>query len=263
MSNAALNWAFALPITGPRKAVLLVLANHADEHGDCFPSQERIATHAGVTDRCVRTAMAELQKLGLVDVTATGRSRNYHLNLDAEVADTGTTCRYPEPSIPERGSGHTGTSFRSHRNVVPEHRNVVPTNPQEPSRTIIEPPYPYSPQPEIAEGKAKPSPLVNGQAKGFETWWQAYPRKEAKGAAAKAYAKALTLTDPQALLDALDRNWPTRKYIPHPATWLNSQRWLDEIETGDSVLRAVMEASRRQSIFPPPDEPTPRLRIVQ
>ncbi|HVJ38337.1 MAG TPA: hypothetical protein VM687_11135 [Stenotrophomonas sp.] len=67
----------------------------------------------------------------------------------------------------------------------------------------------------------------------FAEFWKAYPRKEAKGAARKAFAKR---KPDRALLDrilaAIDQQqsgdqWQ-RGFVPHPATWLNQERWLDE-----------------------------------
>lgn len=70
----------------------------------------------------------------------------------------------------------------------------------------------------------------------FARFWEAYPRKTAKLNAKKAFMKL----DPDdrlmdAMMAALDRwkrsdQWtrdPT--YIPHPATWLNGERWNDQI----------------------------------
>ena len=93
----------------------------------------------------------------------------------------------------------------------------------------------------------------------FEEFWLAYPRREAKPRAQKAWQavrpdRALT----HRMLAAIERQrqslqWQRDggKYIPHPATWLNGQRWLDaqEIdirppvsETMQHNLRAADEA---------------------
>jgi Protein of unknown function (DUF1376) len=66
----------------------------------------------------------------------------------------------------------------------------------------------------------------------FEAWWTEYPRKIAKGAARTAYARALNKTGAEVLLDAAKRfaGTVTLKdihFIPHPATWLNQERWID------------------------------------
>lgn len=70
------------------------------------------------------------------------------------------------------------------------------------------------------------------EPEGFSSFWMAYPRKIAKGAAVKAYAKALKTTTPDVLLAAASRFASERlgqdeKFTPHPSTWLNAQRWDD------------------------------------
>lgn len=68
----------------------------------------------------------------------------------------------------------------------------------------------------------------------FDTFWDQYPRKIAKGNAAKAYAKALKTTDAQTILNGLANYLPAwaqteDKFIPHAATWLNGERWADQV----------------------------------
>jgi uncharacterized protein YdaU (DUF1376 family) len=71
---------------------------------------------------------------------------------------------------------------------------------------------------------------------GFEEFWLAYPNKSAKANAEKAFAK---IGPDQDLLDRImsgltaakrSRDWVKDggQYIPHAATWLNGERWLDE-----------------------------------
>lgn len=67
----------------------------------------------------------------------------------------------------------------------------------------------------------------------FELFWQMYPRRVAKIAALKAWNK-LTMFDRDAAMAALPAHleaWIDRDMdkVPHPATWLNGQRWLDEL----------------------------------
>jgi hypothetical protein len=69
----------------------------------------------------------------------------------------------------------------------------------------------------------------------FDEFWALYPRKVAKAVARKAFAK---LTEQQQLdaCKALDDHivyWDIKEieleFIPHPATWLNQERWEDEL----------------------------------
>lgn len=72
-------------------------------------------------------------------------------------------------------------------------------------------------------------------ARGFLAFWQAYPRKVGKDAAAKAFTKAMgriTEDDPlSVILAGIERalpGWTDPEFTPHPATWLNAGRWSDE-----------------------------------
>lgn len=69
----------------------------------------------------------------------------------------------------------------------------------------------------------------------FDVWWEAYPRKEAKKVAQKAYDKARKEVSRETLLAALREQvpiWKTHpdfpKYVKHPATWLNGGCWTDK-----------------------------------
>lgn len=71
---------------------------------------------------------------------------------------------------------------------------------------------------------------------GFEEFWAAYPRREAKKDAMKAWAQ-MTEGQKFAARESIPlhvRFWNlsgrTRQYIPLPASWLRGERWEDELE---------------------------------
>ena len=69
----------------------------------------------------------------------------------------------------------------------------------------------------------------------FDEFWQAYPRKIGKGQALKAWRAATKKVDPAVILEGLQIHLPDlsdkpKEYQPHPATWLNGERWADELE---------------------------------
>ena len=83
---------------------------------------------------------------------------------------------------------------------------------------------------------------------GFESFWTAYPKKVGRGAAEKAWKRAKVNGSLSILLNALDKQkitqqWTTEggKFIPHPTTWLNEKRWLDE--TTVSVAKRTLDLS--------------------
>lgn len=69
--------------------------------------------------------------------------------------------------------------------------------------------------------------------KGFDDFYMAYPRKVGKGHAERAYRTACKKIKPEKLLEAVkifsaSQSGKDPKYIPHPATWLNGERWADD-----------------------------------
>lgn len=70
----------------------------------------------------------------------------------------------------------------------------------------------------------------------FETFWKAYPRRIAKKNALKVWTR-LKVDDElfARIMAALEvakktRQWQDVQYVPHPTTWLNGERWNDEVK---------------------------------
>jgi hypothetical protein len=79
---------------------------------------------------------------------------------------------------------------------------------------------------------------------GFDRFWQAYPRKVAKPAARKAWAKLSPEQRDQAIAAApvfaakTRRDGTEERFTPHPATWLSNERF-DEFMPGSSGTATV------------------------
>ena len=84
----------------------------------------------------------------------------------------------------------------------------------------------------------------------FDEFWDACPKKTARGAAEKAWLKALDLADETTLIQAMqayaDQVSKTEKaYIKTPGPWLNEKRWLDEgIDPAAKPTPEEIEAAR-------------------
>lgn len=71
----------------------------------------------------------------------------------------------------------------------------------------------------------------------FDAFWAAYPKKVGKGSAEKAWAKIKPTDDLLlTMVSAINQQSKSEQwakdggvFIPNPATWLNQQRWLDEL----------------------------------
>jgi hypothetical protein len=78
-------------------------------------------------------------------------------------------------------------------------------------------------------------------AEDFDQFWARYPRRTGKLAALRAYEKARRLDSAEHILAGVERYRRTMpddpQYRPHPATWLNAGRWLDEDD--EPVARPV------------------------
>lgn len=105
----------------------------------------------------------------------------------------------------------------------------------------------------ISESGAMPEqkPVVDDP---FETFWKAYPRKVGKGAARKLFFRLRCDKYLDTILEALVEqrkceqwNEAGGRFIPHPATWLNQERWDDEMPEMDQVRVAPTVKSVTQA----------------
>lgn len=71
----------------------------------------------------------------------------------------------------------------------------------------------------------------------FDRFWKVYPNKKGKGVARTAFQKAQEKVSVDVMISAVENQKQSRqwkedggKYIPHPATWLNQERWEDSTE---------------------------------
>ncbi|NBT61398.1 MAG: hypothetical protein EBT02_06425 [Planctomycetia bacterium] len=79
----------------------------------------------------------------------------------------------------------------------------------------------------------------------FNEFWSLYPKKMAKGAARKAFER-LTEANKQLALQALPSHikyWKSTNtelmYTPHASSWLNGERWEDELVIEDKKKEVV------------------------
>lgn len=111
----------------------------------------------------------------------------------------------------------------------------------------------------IREDKNTPqTPQGGSEPEGFAEFWKAYPRRVGKGQARKAYAKAIKSNDPSFLIAEAQKfakrmRGQDPRYIPHPSTWLNGERWLDEEKAPVDFLsekeRREQEEKRKKRAF--------------
>jgi hypothetical protein len=230
MSNAALMWVREIPLRGSKKAVLKSLADAANEHDQCWPSTAKLATWSGCTKRQTIRALGDLERLGVIRIDRKhGANSHYHLNM--EWAPPGDMVSPPDGNVTGDILVVTGDILV---NVAPPTGDILVATGDMVS-------------PKSIETKERKRIQETKRARGtphecFEEFWKAYPRKAGKVAAIRAYAKAVKKKPPAellALLIAYPFDLTRPEYILHASTWLNGERWADEIDTRDPVLVAV------------------------
>jgi DNA-binding transcriptional ArsR family regulator len=203
VSHEAYDWARRQKVgsTG-RKAVLMALAEYADEEHSCFPSQ---ATLAEITEQCERTVRAHLKAL----------------------ESDGLITRRHRP----RREGRGRTSDRYVLHVLPAEiaapTDLPATGDDQPATERVPTGKSFAGEP-LENHHSEPD-----RADRFDDFWAVYPRRVAKGAAKRAWKAAMKRrVDPDRIIHAAKRyrDAPNRdpSFTAHASTWLNSERYDDE-----------------------------------
>lgn len=193
------------------KIVLYWLADHHNgETGKCFPSINRLAELSEMSRRSVEGHLETLETLGLIKRVnqfreTGGKSANsYILEL------TGTY-----ENISDAQNLRMVCEKSAHGDTQNLRMNNLGIN---------------------NLGKETNNSSSNDEVDYyFDQLWSLYPRKVGKGQARKAFKAASKKADFYDLLPKLMDYVQTlegkdKQFIPHLATWLNGERWEDEVE---------------------------------
>lgn len=192
----------------PRNAILVYasLSSRAGL-GAIFPSQVTIAEESGLSDRTVRRMVKHLEEIGVIERhsrrgsegRSTGKTDAYSLHPNGQREGVANLSgRLKGPDTKGQGTGHTlqGTP-------------------------LIEV--------DIEEVDIDSDPVAT-----FDDFWSVWPRKDAKKNASAAWLKAIKRAAAQVILDAAiayasHPHRPEKQFVPHAATWLNGDRWMDPL----------------------------------
>ena len=235
MSYKATGWAYDLPISGPRKGVLVVLADMADEAFSCYPGQQKIVHMSGFSEKTVRRALASLEEDGLIS-REQRHGRNGYRTSDRYILHVGLGLPVTEP---------TGQS--DHRSESPS-LPVTLTLPTGQSDRAEEPSVePLDESPDLRIGD---EPVRRTTELMFEKFWEVWKHKKSKLDALKAWTSTLNSVKPaerEAFADriigvvpATFEQWVevekrSKSKIPYPATWLRAGGYDDPIEEAEPV----------------------------
>lgn len=103
----------------------------------------------------------------------------------------------------------------------------------------------------------------------FLEFWENYPRKIGKPKAEKTF-KQLKEADIPLVLEGLaryNRYWLEKgtelQYIPHPVTWLNQQRWKDELDSESKTIAPVQFKTDLPPNWEPPKKTDRNLKALE
>lgn len=199
-------WAHS-PYRGEALLLHLALADFANDDGVCFPSQRTLARKARCSENYVRVAVRRMVADGLVEVKERGNGRGNSIVYQLK---------------PHSGNAHSGNPHSPEAETPFASTSTPLTNRNEPSLTDE-----------------------------FNRFWEAYPRKVAKGAARKAFAQAfarhrdLKIEELLTAVAAYAASVSEMRYCAYPATWLNGERWMDNLEAKSASVRKPDHASAR------------------
>lgn len=186
MSTVIMSRCWPLQMPPMAKAVLISLADNANDHGVCWPSQPTIAARVCLSERTVRNAIKRLEEAGyLVADRSNGRHTRYTITPTPERGAT------PEQGAgAERRAGDPGTSCRQPRHQVPPNRkepsitvkndstaDAVPDDPPPRGRRGTRLPDGWQPSGAVREWAAAEFPAVSIEAElaAFSDYWRAVP----------------------------------------------------------------------------------------
>lgn len=206
--------------------------------GGIFVSQATIAAELGLSERTVRSVIGQLEQ------------RNVIVRVRRSTDLRGKANRLPDgyelrpDALPELPASVAGS-------------NMQPANDDVATGKIAQ----SLPLIEVEPVEVEP---VRACEVSFEDFWSVWPRKDAKKAAAAAWAKAVKRESPARIVIAATDyaehpHRPERKFVPHAATWLNGDRWTDPLPeppalqvTAIDVGRAARDILLRQNTSPAP-----------
>lgn len=190
------------PFDGRRLLLHLALADYANDEGVCFPSLKTLANKARCTETWCSLTIKQMVEEEWLEIVEQGRGRG-----------RASTYRLLKKTL-------SGLNICERKTLIPNAENFNSDDSPSIYKNHIES--------DISEA--------------FETFWNVYPRKVAKTAARKAFAKVMKQVDAptiKQLIDGVNRYKASTldpKFIAHPATWLNHGRWEDEITTQSTVI---------------------------
>lgn len=184
--------------------------------GFVFPRRKR------VSESDIEKTLAELAGMGCISLyDVDGESYFYFPNWGAHQRIQNKKSKYPAPDCENSrlltvGHGESPPESESESKSKSEYESESDTPPTPP-------------------GGRRAASLPKYRPDWFDRFWALYPRKTNRAQAVKAWDKLKPDLALCKVMDAAIREqmqsaqWQDPQHIPHPSTWLNGERWNDEL----------------------------------
>lgn len=124
-----------------QKAVLISLADNANDDGVCWPSVAYIAVRTCLSERAVQNAIKFLQQVGILVVEdRNGRSNVYTIKTDNYTPNPRKSCTPAESAPPQKESEPPQNLHPTPAGAAPAPANPAPITINNHQGTVIEPP---------------------------------------------------------------------------------------------------------------------------
>ncbi len=203
----------------------LIIANTDDYGrlpGDAFTVKHVVLPSSPRSEADFEAALQAMHRVGLILRYVSG-ANSYIQVVDFDAHQPGlhkrTDAKFPPP---------------------PESPGISGNIPEVPGNSLLTQNPEGNPEgePRTQKGREPGTALARVDDGLFAEFWNAYPRKKAKDDALKAWLKRKpTRQMLDVMLSAISEQRQSRdwlkdggKFIPYPASWLNSGRWTDEVD---------------------------------
>lgn len=184
-------------------AVYVSLCRHANKQQEAHPSIKRIAEQHGCSEKQIGRAIKALEDLQIIQRVRMGKKlNNRYLLLDkSEWTGSPVTDKTHSPITTDSQSDHLRTDSPIHSK----------------------------------DTHFKDTHKKDAGSPSFDLFYEAYPKKANRKGAARSWAKVPAAEHPR-IFEALEASkrseqWAKDggRFVPHPATWLNQERWKDDL----------------------------------
>lgn len=243
MSLMMMTQAFEVKVGNPaRKLVLIKLADNANDDGECWPSIKYIASECEMGVSTVRAHIKALADAGYLSVKHRRNGELNQSNLYQLTLSNGKPVQRAKPSRP----GKNKHKIDPLQPLVYLSRCTTPLQPLREGTTaaeggVLQPLYPEPVIKNLSLNLSVNPSCATALHDGFEAFYSAgLPKKNRKKAESAFKTQAKKHGDPLAFGKMLAENIKGRLGTGelgfdamHPSTYLNQQRWLDEVAPQD------------------------------